>query len=121
MGGLVTNKQVMEYFDKCTCITNAQRRVCDNTCSIVRVVNPPESLATPIEAPKYYDNSKGSLYLFAEQQGLNAYEFELIKRIVRCRKKGEFISDLEKTKTVIDIYLKEQGDKYVNQVEKLNG
>jgi hypothetical protein len=59
----------------------------------------------------HYDNSKGSLYLFAEQQKLNAWEFDIIKRIVRCRKKGHFISDLEKTKIVIDLYLKEYNEK----------
>ncbi len=60
-----------------------------------------------METPKHYDNRKGSLYKFAEDHNLNAYEFDLIKRIVRCRKKGEFLSDLKKSKTVIDIYIKE--------------
>lgn len=55
----------------------------------------------------HYDNSNGSLYLFAEQHKLNAYEFDLIKRIVRCRKKGQFKEDLEKTMRVIELYLKE--------------
>lgn len=73
-----------------------------------------------MDAPKYYNNDNGSLYLFAEQHGLNAWEFEIIKRVVRCRKKGEFISDLEKTIKVIEIYLKEQGDLYKNQTEILN-
>ena len=61
--------------------------------------------------PKHYDNSNGSLYLFAEQQKLNAYEFDLIKRIVRCRKKGNFKEDLEKTKILIDLYLEEFQEK----------
>jgi hypothetical protein len=60
--------------------------------------------------PKYYDNSKGSLYQFAEQQNLNAYEFDIVKRIVRCRKKGLFVEDLEKTKDLIDLYLLEYGN-----------
>ena len=59
------------------------------------------------ETPPHYDNSNGSLYLFAEQQGLNPWEFDIIKRIVRSRKKGNFIEDLQKTKVVIDLYLKE--------------
>ena len=59
------------------------------------------------ETPSHYDNSNGSLYLFAEQQGLNPWEFDIIKRIVRSRKKGNFIEDLQKTKVVIDLYLKE--------------
>lgn len=55
------------------------------------------------------DHYKGtdSLYKFCEQWKLNAYEFDIIKRIVRCRHKGDFRKDLEKTKNVIDIYLKE--------------
>ena len=56
---------------------------------------------------KHYDNSKGSLYKFAENHNLNAYEFDIIKRIVRCRKKGLFKQDLEKTKILIDLYLQE--------------
>jgi GNAT superfamily N-acetyltransferase len=72
------------------------------------------------DSNSHYDNTNGSLYLFAEQHKLNAYEFDLIKRVVRCRKKGEFLSDLEKIKTVIDLYLKEQGYLYEGQVEKLN-
>jgi hypothetical protein len=68
----------------------------------------------------HYNNDNGSLYLFAQDHDLNAYEFEVIKRIVRCRKKGEFISDIEKTKRVLDLYLKEQGYNYKNQVEQLN-
>jgi hypothetical protein len=57
--------------------------------------------------PKHYDNSKGSLYKFCEQQDLNTYEFDIIKRVMRCRKKGMFIEDLEKTKFLIDLYIAE--------------
>jgi hypothetical protein len=60
-----------------------------------------------IKTPKYYDNSKGSLYKFANDFGLNSWEFDLCKRIIRCRKKGNFKEDLEKTKFLIDLYLKE--------------
>ena len=59
------------------------------------------------ETPKYYNNLNGSLYKFAEDHNLNAWEFDAIKRLVRCRKKGAFKEDLEKTKVVIDLYLKE--------------
>ena len=55
----------------------------------------------------HYDNSNGSLYLFAEQHKLNAWEFDIIKRVVRCREKGQFKEDLEKTIRVIELYLKE--------------
>jgi hypothetical protein len=60
-----------------------------------------------ITTPKHYDNSKGSLYKFANDFGLNSWEFDLCKRIIRCRKKGNFKEDLEKTKFLIDLYLKE--------------
>lgn len=66
----------------------------------------PKSESTD-ETPKHYDNSNGSLYLFADKQGLNSWEFDIVKRIVRCRKKGNFKEDLEKTKFLIDLYLKE--------------
>ena len=56
---------------------------------------------------KHYDNTNGSLYKFCEDKDLNSYEFDIIKRIMRCRKKGNFIEDLEKTKFLIDLYLKE--------------
>lgn len=68
----------------------------------------------------HYDNSKGSLYRFAEDQKLNSYEFDLIKRIVRCRRKGHFLEDLRKSKTVIDLYIKEQGEKVINDHNKKN-
>jgi hypothetical protein len=58
-------------------------------------------------APKHYDNSKGSIYKFASDQNLNSYEFDIIKRIIRSRKKGNFREDLEKTKFLIDLYLTE--------------
>jgi hypothetical protein len=57
---------------------------------------------------------KDSLYKFAEEWGLNAYEFDIIKRIVRCRHKGTFEQDLKKTKDLIDIYLKEKLPNYLD-------
>jgi hypothetical protein len=59
------------------------------------------------KTPKHYDNSKGSLYLFAEQQNLNAWEFDALKRIIRSRKKGNFIEDIDKTIHVLELYKKE--------------
>ena len=57
---------------------------------------------------------KDSLYKFAEEWSLNAWEFDIIKRIVRCRHKGSFEQDLNKTKDLIDIYLKEKGTEYLD-------
>lgn len=56
---------------------------------------------------KHYDNTNGSLYQFCEDKQLNSYEFDIIKRVMRCRKKGLFLEDLEKTKVLIDLYIKE--------------
>ena len=64
-----------------------------------------------INTQKHYQGPY-SLYKFAEDFRLNAYEFDIIKRIVRCRHKGSFAQDLEKTKDLIDIYVKEQLDSY---------
>jgi hypothetical protein len=62
---------------------------------------------------------KDSLYKFAEDWKLNSYEFDIIKRIVRCRHKGTFEQDLKKTKDLIDIYLKEQLQNY-SMFESIN-
>lgn len=59
-----------------------------------------------INTQSYY-RGKDSLYRFAEEWGLNSYEFDIIKRIVRCRHKGNFEQDLSKTKDLIDIYSNE--------------
>lgn len=57
--------------------------------------------------PNHYNNEKGSLYKFAEDHNLNAWEFDAIKRIVRSRKKGNFLEDIDKTIFVLDLYKKE--------------
>jgi len=62
-----------------------------------------------VHTQKHYVG-KDSLYKFAADWELNAYEFDILKRIVRCRRKGNFEQDLQKTKDVIDIYLKEFND-----------
>ena len=67
--------------------------------------------------PDYYDNSKGSIYKFSLDQDLNAWEMDLVKRIVRCRKKGLFKQDLQKTKDLIDLYIAEY-ELYVNLPKK---
>ena len=69
--------------------------------------NEVEVIKDETQKDEHYNNENGSLYLFAQQQNLNAWEFDILKRVVRCRKKGQFKEDLEKTKRVIDLYLKE--------------
>ncbi len=58
-------------------------------------------------APKHYDNTNGSLYKIATERGWNPYLFDIVKRLERSEKKGEFESDLNKSKHVIDLWLKE--------------
>lgn len=61
-----------------------------------------------INAPDHYDNTNGSLYKWCEEKGLNNYEFDIIKRVMRCRKKGQFEEDLKKTIELIKLYLNER-------------
>ena len=58
--------------------------------------------------PYYKTKSGRSLYEIADDLGLNSYEFDIMKRVFRCRHKGNFLQDLEKTKGLIDIYITEQ-------------
>lgn len=60
-----------------------------------------------MKKPEHYNNEKGSLYKFAEDHNLNAWEFDAIKRIVRSRKKGNFLEDIDKTIFVLELYKKE--------------
>ena len=55
----------------------------------------------------HYDNTNGSLYKFAQDHKLNSWEFDAIKRIVRCRKKGQWLSDIDKTIKVLELYKQE--------------
>lgn len=66
-----------------------------------------------MNTPDHYDNTNGSLYKFAEDHKLNAWEFDAIKRIVRCRKKGNFIEDIDKTIAVLELYKNEYESKTV--------
>ena len=60
-----------------------------------------------MEAPKHYDNTKGSLYKIAKEREWNPYLFDIVKRLERSEKKGEFTDDLNKSKFVIDLWLSE--------------
>lgn len=60
-----------------------------------------------IETPKHYDNSKGTLYKVATERGWNPYLFDIVKRLERAEKKGEFKTDLEKSINVIKLWLNE--------------
>lgn len=60
-----------------------------------------------LETPKHYDNSKGTLYKVATERGWNSYLFDVVKRLERAEKKGEFKTDLEKSINVIKLWLQE--------------
>ena len=68
-------------------------------------VNTNHNLKPTFNPQSHYNNEHGSLYQIAEQLGLNHYEFDIFKRLVRCRKKGQFEEDLNKIKDTIDLYL----------------
>ena len=63
-----------------------------------------------LETPKHYDNSKGTLYKVATERNWNPYLFDVVKRLERAEKKGEFKTDLEKSINVIKLWLKENGN-----------
>ena len=89
-------------------ITDKTFEVCQGH---VRIYEEPEHSEYVVDLQtvnvKSYYKGKTSLYKVAEEWGLNAWEADILKRIVRCRHKGNFVEDLEKTKDLIDIYLKE--------------
>ena len=63
-----------------------------------------------LQTPKHYDNSKGTLYKVATERGWNPYLFDIVKRLERAEKKGEFQTDLEKSINVIKLWLQENGN-----------
>ena len=62
---------------------------------------------------KHYKGST-TIYKVADDFELNSYEFDILKRIIRCRHKGNWLEDLQKTKDTIDLYIKEQQTKFGN-------
>ena len=57
---------------------------------------------------KYYNNEKGSLYKVANERGWNPYLFDIVKRLERGGKKDPLKQEIEKTKLVLDLWLREQ-------------
>ena len=60
-----------------------------------------------IVTPKHYNNDNGTFYKVAEERGWNSYIFDIVKRLERAEKKGEFNQDLEKSIAVIQLWQKE--------------
>jgi hypothetical protein len=66
------------------------------------------ALKPEINTPSHYDNSKGTLYKVAQERGWNPYLFDIVKRLERAEKKGEFESDLDKSIAVIQLWKNER-------------
>lgn len=60
-----------------------------------------------IVTPSHYDNSKGTLYKVAQERGWSPYLFDIVKRLERSEKKGEFNTDLDKSIAVIQLWKNE--------------
>lgn len=60
-----------------------------------------------MEAPKYYDNSKGTLYQLAEWRYWPSYLFDIVKRLNRNGKKDDIKLEIEKSILVFRLWLQE--------------
>lgn len=89
----VTLEELKQYFRA----VNFKKDFSMDEKSQLEVFNPQE----------HYDNVNGSLFKIATELELNHWEFDIFKRLVRCRKKNQFEQDLQKIKDTVDIYLKE--------------
>lgn len=69
--------------------------------------------STTINTQRHYRGSS-TIYKVADDFELNSYEFDILKRVIRCRHKGNWLEDLNKTKDTIDLYIKEQSEKFGN-------
>jgi hypothetical protein len=105
--GFTNNRLTIGKIYEATINSTGQYEVIDDKNQITILLNYEVQVMPDQPTDQHYNNKNGSLYLFAQQHELNAWEFDILKRIVRCRKKGQFKEDLEKTKRVIDLYLKE--------------
>lgn len=70
--------------------------------------------------PSHYDNTNGTIYKVQKERGWNAYVFDIVKRLERAEKKGEFLSDIDKCIKVLELYRDEQGHNFKGQFEPLN-
>ena len=70
--------------------------------------------------PSYYDNTNGTIYKVQKERGWNAYVFDIVKRLERAEKKGEFLSDIDKCIKTLELYRDEQRHNFEGQTEQLN-
>jgi hypothetical protein len=95
--GVVKKRWLKEYFD----IYEIEK------VKEMDAMNKKEDKFTTIETPKHYDNGNGTLYKVADERGWNPYLFDIVKRLERADKKGEFETDLKKSIAVIQLWLEE--------------
>jgi hypothetical protein len=63
-----------------------------------------------------YDNTNGTLYKVADERKWNSYVFDAMKRLDRAERKGQFISDIDKTIKVLEMYKEEQGHRFKHEL-----
>lgn len=91
------------------------RHIHEFHCKVVEDnITYPKTIDESFKKDAHYDNSNGSLYLIGHHLGLNSWEQDILKRVVRCRKKGQFKEDLEKTIRVIELYIAEHDQSSVH-------
>jgi hypothetical protein len=98
----------MDYQWKVISRINTQRK--KRIRPIYKILRIMTYLDEQLDTPKHYDNSKGTLYKVATERGWNSYLFDIVKRLERAEKKGEFKTDLEKSINVIKLWLQENGN-----------
>lgn len=60
-----------------------------------------------MEAPKYYNNEKGTLYKLAEERHWPSYLFDIVKRLNRNGKKDDIKLEIEKSILVFRLWLED--------------
>ncbi len=70
-----------------------------------------------METPKHYNNEISTLYKVALTRNWNPYLFDIVKRLERSERKGEFLNDLKKSKVVIDLWI-EESEKELKLINK---
>ena len=89
---------------------NHQLLLWDKTLGYSKIISykdEPIGNTEQLQTPNHYDNSKGTLYKVATESNWNPYLFDIVKRLERSEKKGEFKTDLEKSINVIKLWLQE--------------
>lgn len=69
----------------------------------------------------YYTGSSNSLYFYATKLYLSAYDFDILKRVTRCRHKGKFEEDINKSIDVAKICQAEYSHTIEKQLNLISG